>query len=550
MAAETAQRMVEQQGAASESVAQHSQDAQAAEMLAEEENSESEVSKAAEEGQGNDLGESQGVEDDEDPPAPWEQDEKEARKAAETRKEEAKIEAVMNEVDHPERAAPPQRAVPQPQQQDDHPDLGESAGVAAHAAVQNDANALTNRAQAQTSAENVKVEKVKAIHRAKAIADKVRKLVENQKKLEGVAGQKVPGSILGEAEDQKAKADALSRQDTVLAHKLEDQQAQSTMEHLINTERTRQASMFKKETTQTHNLLASVRSKLKAEQAKMTSYVKTETMAAVKQVEGTLSQTNVAKKVEDVVKKKLAKRLQELQKTAEKTISGVATQVAALKSRVRRLRREQTRMKVAEAQQQTHQSHRDLGESAGVGNSAMEMQMERMKMEQNMMQQQMMMQQRMQQPQMMQQPPPVNTAEHEEFLMMKRQMSEMRKQNQLLSQLVQKQHTSRLHKLAKADQPQYTHSGLSKYFQNKHLNAAMLKKDVLAEQTRLKEATAEEEELETTSLLQLSEGSHDPATATAMPLYNQRAEQARVESEELIRRAQADALAMEQGSDE
>jgi len=433
MAAETAQRMVERQGA--ESVAKHSQDAQAAEMLAEEESSETQMSKAAEQGQGNDLGESAEV-SDEDPPAPWEEDEKERRKAEETHKEEAKIEAVMNEVEHPTKAAPaqrekpvfqPQHTTPQGDSEDDHPDLGESDDVAVHAPEPNDANTLTNRAQAQTSAENIKVEKVKAIHRAKAIADKVRKLVQNQKKLEDVAGQKVPGSVLGEAEDQKAKADALSRKDTLLAHKLEDQQAQDTMEHLINNERARQSKMFQEEAAKTHKLLASVREKLKGEQTKMTGYVQTQTKAAVKQVEGTLSQTHLAQKIEDVVKKKLSKRLQELQKTALKTVAGVEHQVEALKNRVRRLRRKQTRMQLAEAQQ-SHENHRDLGESASVGNSAMELQMQRMRMEQNSMRQQMLMQQQMQmQPQMMQ--PPVNSAEHEELLMMKQQMAQMRQQN-------------------------------------------------------------------------------------------------------------------------
>merc|ERR1712072_997021 len=539
MAAETAQRMANQQEleqgelgtAKADSVVKHKMDAQAAEMLAEEEHSEGDVD------QGPDLGES--VSSDDDPPAPWVEDEKAQRKADRTHKEEAKIEAVMAEVDREKMPhAPVREAHVNTQDDDDHGDLGESADVQEETG-NGDANTLTARAQEPARKQTKATAKVAAMERAKQIADKFRKLVQHQKKLEAISGRKVSGSVLGEAQDARDKATSLQSHDQLLAQKLEDQQAQSAMQHLIHTERTRQQQMFEKERQTTHNLLHSVRHKLQEQQKKMVGSVEKETAAAVGKVENELSKTGLAKTVEDVVKKKLSKRIAELQATGEKTVHDVESQMQALKSRVRRLRREQTRMKVTEAQQGHQQQHRDLGESAGVGNSAMAMEMERMRMEQQMMMQQ----QRMS---MMQQPPRFNSEEHEELLQMKKQMSEMKKQNAMLQQLVTTQASARLSKLSKAESPHYTHQGLEKYFQHKHLNAALLKKDVLAEQRRLRESSRRyyDEVEDSQSLLQLSEGADDPATTTALPPYNQRAEQARVESEELKRRALADALAM------
>lgn len=332
----------------------------------------------------------------------------------------------------------------------------------------------------------------------------------------------------------------MAAHDSLMAQKMEDEQAQHSMQHLIDTERHHQEQMFQKERQATHTLLKSVKHKLQTEQTKMLGAMKKETAAAVSNVENKLSETSLAKSVEDVVKKKLSKRLSELKAVGEQTIHGVEAQVEALKHRVRRLRREQGRMKLEEARA-LHESHssRDLGESAGMGNSAMAMEMEKMRMEQ-----QNMMMMRQQQQMMMQQPPQVNAEEHAEFLQMKQQMAEMRKQNALLQQMITQQ-------ASKVERPRYTHDGLRKYFQNRHFNAAQLKRDVLAEQHRLRESreaertSFEDTALESESLVQLSEGAHDMATATAMPIYNQRVEQARVESENLIQSARADALAAE-----
>jgi hypothetical protein len=516
-------------------------EAQAAEMLAEEERNEGAMS---EEGQQGDLGES-----DDDPPAPWIEDQKEKRKMDQTHREEAKIEAVMNGTPQRHRHAkkakpqpPPAAAAVEEDEDPEHGDLGESDDVGVEAKA-SDANTLTSRAQASALAQTKVHEKATAIARAKQIANKVRKMVHQQKKLEQLSGQQVPGSILGEAQDQQNKEAQMAAHDSLMAQKMEDEQAQQSMQHLIDTERRHQQQMFQTERQTTHTLLQSVKHKLQTEQTKMLGAMKKETAAAVSNVENKLSETSLAKSVEDVVKKKLSKRLSELKAVGKQTIHGVEAQVEALRHRVRRLRREQGRMKLDEARasRESHSS-RDLGESAGMGNSAMAMEMEKMRMEQ-----QNMMMMRQQQQMMMQQPPQVNAEEHAEFLQMKQQMAEMKKQNALLQQMVTQQ-------TSKVEQPRYTHDGLRKYFQNRHFNAAQLKKDVLAEQHRLRqnreaERTAfEDTALESESLVQLSEGAHDMATATAMPIYNQRVEQARVESENLIQSAHADALAAERRS--
>merc|ERR1712139_471007 len=125
--------------------------------------------------------------------------------------------------------------------------------------------------------------------------------------------------------------------------------------------------MFKQERDSTHSALTTLRNKLKQEQAKMVKQVRAETMASVVNVEKSLAQTSVAKTIENVVKKKLAKRIAELQNVGTKTVSDVTAQVKALKRRVRRLRREQTTMKMSEASMQQnmlHSSRQDLGESS------------------------------------------------------------------------------------------------------------------------------------------------------------------------------------------
>jgi len=526
----------------------------------------------------NDLGES-----DEDPPAPWVEEEKAKKKQAATRKEEEHIEAVMARTNRPAVAetpvqqmaleAPVQQMAPEAQDDDDsHGDLGESDDVGVQSAT-TEANAMTEKAQARVRAEDKLTEKAAAIERAKAIANKVRKLVQHQQHLEKVSGQKVEGSVLGEAMDNRARAIEAKAHDQLLAQKLQDQQAQHTMEHLLDEERTTQHAAFKKERTDTNNLLKTVKDKLKMTQQKILGEVKAETTTAMKKVESELSNTAIAKTIEDVVKKKLSKRVAELQATGEKAVHDVAAQMQTLKSTVRRLRRKQSRMEVEEAKM-SRESHSDLGESAGMGysNPAMEMQKMRMEMEQQnqqqmmmMHQQQMMQQQPMQQQPMMQPPqqqqqqqpmmqqqqqqpmmqqPVANTAEHAELMQMREQMLQMKQQNEHLQQMMQQQMNTRRNAVM-PQKPNYTHQGLAKYFKNKRFNAAMLKKDVLEEERRMKDSRGQH--LDTMSMLEVSESKDgiDMETISAVPLYNKRAEEARIASENLVQRAQRAAMETE-----
>lgn len=530
--------------------AKESEDAQAAEMLEAEERNEAMIHREAA-AYHKRLGESAEVPDD-SPPAPWVVKDKEDKARKKTQQEEKKIEDAMKKYDgrHTAQTAPgavkvaatssPQGVeVPQGdlgESESVHADLGESESVQASAQA-TDSNMLTARAQAAARSKMKAHQQAVQIQRAKQIAAKVRNLVQQQQGLEAKAGQKVKGSILGKAVEEHDKAAKLSAQDVLLAHKLEDEQTHSAMEHLIETEREKQQKMFKQERDSTHSALTTLRNKLKQEQAKMVKQVRAETMASVVNVEKSLAQTSVAKTIENVVKKKLAKRIAELQNVGTKTVSDVTAQVKALKRRVRRLRREQTTMKMSEASMQQNMLHssRDLGESSGMGNS---MAMEQMRM--------MMMQQQQQQPQMMQQ----QSAEHMELMKMKEQMAQMQKQNLMLQKMVANKANEQL--AQQATQTQYTHNDLQNFFEHKNAGVDTLQQQVAAEQQRLSALKMKLGQAKSASasplqgaqmLVELSEGAEDAESATALPLYNQHAEQARVEMEELRKRAIDDAVA-------
>merc|ERR1719393_619156 len=140
-------------------------------MLAEEERNEAAMSATQEEQRG-DLGES-----DDDPPAPWIEDEKEKRHMEQTHREEARIEAVMNGT--PQHHQHAKKAKPRPlpaaaagveaDEDPEHGDLGESDDVGVQTKA-SDANTLTSRAQASALAETKVHEKATAIARAKRIA--------------------------------------------------------------------------------------------------------------------------------------------------------------------------------------------------------------------------------------------------------------------------------------------------------------------------------------------------------------------------------------------
>jgi len=590
-----------------DSVAKTSMEANAAAMLADEERSEEMLRRESAADDGPDLGES--VADDDDPPAPWDEEQKKQKMQNEQRKDEMRIQANMDEFDGkvsvPKRVekepSAPQPAVERATQGDlgesadveskhgdlgesadvesQHGDLGESAQVESKVAA-SDANTLTARAQAHARAQNKVVEKNAAINRAKQIAEKVRNLVQQQQHLEDVSGHQVGGSVLGQARAEADKASDMSARDELLAHKLEDEQAEHTMQHLIETERQQQRKVFEQERETTHTLLQSVKSKLHHEQKKMVNQVRRETTSAVLDVEHKLSQTKLAQTIEEVVKKKLAKRLQELQGAGQQTVHDVAAQMGALKRRVTRLRKDQERMKRSESSMErnfmstSHSQEQDLGESASVGGNAIAQQLQQMQLQQMARQQMMSMQSPMQteehqelmrmKEQMAEMrrarhpiQSPMQTEEHQEMMRMKEEMEAMRKQNQLLQELASNQVSTRFAH-ATAPKPVYTQHGLHKYFQHRRQDVDSLKQGVLAERQRLEELTSKLQAVEADPdaaeessglpgspqmLLELGEGMDMPESASAVPLYNERAEQARVDMEDMQRQAFEDALA-------
>lgn len=498
--------------------------------------------------------------EDNDPTPPWEADQKAKSDAQEVKNAEArvaariaKVEAKQNEHGDLGESGP---------EEVHHSDLGESAEVTANAA-----NTMTVRAHEKARAYTQSRMKNSAMHRAKQIADKVRKLVSQQQKFEHAAGQKVKGSLLAQATSVQNEAAQRMAHDSLLEHKLENEQAMDTMQHLMETERDQQHKAFERERSSTHEMLQNLRTKLKAEQSKMVKQIRTETTDAVVNVEKELSKSAIASTIQKVVQKNVAKRVAELKAMGEKTVHSVASQVQKLKHRVRRLRREQERMKVAEAslEQKTQlralgesHSHRDLGESVGMNPLTLEM--EKMRMEQMMqrMQQQptQIMPQSLQQQEQQQQQSAFQMEEHKELLEMKQQMQTMKDQNARLTQMLMSRNEPVV-------APQhYSHHDLANFFQKKRKKNTKLI-DLVDQQlrspTRLHDQIAQEKarlqhltQLASSAssipgaamLVELSEGEQDHA----LPIYNQHAEQARVEMEELQQRALADSLSTVQDS--
>jgi len=533
-----------------DTVAKQSMESQAAEMLAAEERNEEMLHREAVSQEGaSDLGESAKISDD-DPTPPWVEAQRARKRQQRVHAAEANIERAMREFDGKSspknKSGSSQKRVSKShgalgEGDDMQGDLGESDDVQVQTG-DNDANVLTARAQESTRAQTKMHQRAAAFQHAKQIADKVRKLVKHQQKLEIMSGRKVPGSILGEAHQEAQKAAEVSKRDELLAQKMEDEQAQQTMQHLIESERKQQRKAFEEERESTHSLLKNVRKKLQLEQQRMVKEVKAETTAAVSKVEKELSQTSLARTIEDVVKKKLSKRLKELKTVGERTLHEATSQIKALKHRVRRLRRQQTRLKIAESSMQQkvmqHESYaqHDLGESSSVGNE-MNTAIERLRIEQMLKQMT-----------AAQQPQVGNSQEHLELQNLRDEMANMREQNQFLQQQLANQMSMGLVNLKK---PKYSHDDLRKYFKNRHrVDTTVLQKSVAAEKERLRMLTsklnaAEAENAlipgESEMLVQLSEGSTG-TDSTTLPLYNQRAEQARVESEDLRNRALESAL--------
>lgn len=525
------------------SVGKRDMEAKAAEMLDEEERSEDMIHREASAyhkkyASNPQLGESATIADNSSDDAPWAAEDKKKKEMKKVHKQESKIQRAMDKYDHKRKA----RTAPGAQQvaaaTSEEPDLGESVSVGS---TVSDSNALTMRAQATARAQTKVRQRVIAIKRAKQIADKVRALVKKQQMMEKKAGAHVQGSILGEAVTAHDKAAAVSAQDELLAHKMEDEQAQRTMQHLIETERKEQVRAFATERKTTANALTKLRAKLKLEQDKMIKQVRAETTQSVVNVEKELSKTSVATAIENVVKKKLAKRLNELKTEGLKQVTGVTSQMNALQHKVNRLRREQTRLRISTASMRRNlrSSRRDLGESSGVGGIAQAL--EKAQMTQMLMQRQQMAPPQMA-PQVVQQQ---QSQEHAELLQMKAQMAQMQKQNAALKQMFANKATAQL---AQAAPTHYSHNDLQNFFAKKNSATMAIRQRVLAEKKKLQQlevklsAADKQPNLsplqDSQMLVQLSEGATEASSGTAMPLYNQHAEQARVEMEELQRKAE------------
>jgi len=150
MAEESAGQMATHQEGEQDTVVKQNMEAKAAEMLAEEESNESEMQEAQEHP---DLGESAGS--DEDPPAPWVEEDKIKAQKAETRQDEKRIEAVMARASRkPVAETPVQEMAPEPEQADEddsHGDLGESDDVGVQSTA-TEANAMTAKVNRPSSA--------------------------------------------------------------------------------------------------------------------------------------------------------------------------------------------------------------------------------------------------------------------------------------------------------------------------------------------------------------------------------------------------------------
>jgi len=377
--------------------------------------------------------------------------------------------------------------------------------------VVSDANALTSKAQATATAESVTLEKVADFAKAKQIAAKVRALVHEQQRLEAMAGKKVEGSVLGEAVIEHDKTAAKAEENVLSAHKAADDAALKKLRAEFNDEEQKQHKAFELEREQSHQMIEKLRNNLKMEEEAVVKHVEEATKASMLKVEDVLSQSSIAKHIEDVLKQKLSKRVAELQSMGEKVISSVSNDVSKLKSRVRRLRRDQEDLRVqglkevqkveseaAKIESSLPENHRDLGESALSPLMSL--------------QQQMMMQQ--------QYTNPLNEQLHE----MRASMEKMQEQNLQLKEEMrnQKSHT------------EYTHNDLKEFFDKKNtIKLSKMDSAIEEEQARLdhmKQLKQEEASLlQSQDFVQLAEG----VEPTALPIFNQRVDQTRVEMEQL-----------------
>merc|ERR1712086_33259 len=258
-----------------------------------------------------------------------------------------------------------------------HPDLGEAMdSSSAERGGNTGANALTARAQSKAREKAEDAAKRQSAAHAKKIAAKVQKLVAVQRHLEDEASIPHNGMVnLKESMDatnQLTQTAKSSMEDSLVAQKMEAEAAQSTFKNLIEHEREEQRKVLEHEREKAASVLESVKKTLLKKQASFMAQIGAAEKKVEAKLQHSLGKTQVAQAVETEVKRKLAKRVEELTTAGKLVVGGVTDSVSSLKRRVRRLRRSQDRMKSEQstieqsfASQKTESTARsDLGESA------------------------------------------------------------------------------------------------------------------------------------------------------------------------------------------
>ena len=204
----------------------------------------------------------------------------------------------------------------------------------------------------------------------------VQKLVAVQRHLEDEASIPHNGMVnLKESMDatnQLTQTAKSSMEDSLVAQKMEAEAAQSTFKNLIEHEREEQRKVLETEREKAASVLESVKKTLLKKQESFMAQIGAAEKKVEAKLQRSLGKTQVAQAVETEVKRKLAKRVEELTTAGKQVVGGVTDSVSSLKRRVRRLRRSQDRMKSEQstieqsfASQKTESATRsDLGESA------------------------------------------------------------------------------------------------------------------------------------------------------------------------------------------
>jgi len=191
--------------------------------------------------------------------------------------------------------------------------------------------------------------KQQKVESAKRIAAKVRKLVAVQRHLEEESDVPHTGMVeMQESTDATrkiAEEAKLQMQDSLLTQKLQAKNARKTFKHLMEQEREEQHRALEAERKRSHDVLEAVKKSLQERQQQMIKQMAATEQKVETKLEKTLARTKIAAAIEDVIKRKLSKRVEKLTRAGERVVDGVTGTVNSLKRRVRRLRRSQDRIR-------------------------------------------------------------------------------------------------------------------------------------------------------------------------------------------------------------